>query len=91
MDIENAKLLASTIELFPNPNTGQFTINTDENFDGQMRVLNASGSTVHQEKINNLSGNHDINLEYLPDGLYILQLTDDKTNKKTISKFIIQK
>lgn len=91
MDIENAKVLASTLDLYPNPNTGQFTISTDENFNGQIRILNSSGSIVHQEKTNNYSGNHELNLEYLPDGLYILQLTDNKTNKNTISKFIIQK
>lgn len=70
---------ASKIELFPNPNDGNFYINykSENNNDLLIQIINTNGKTVYSQNIgnNNLSGNNPINIKNLSKGLYQLKIS----------------
>jgi len=76
----------STFQIFPNPNNGHFTLQFDEVFNENansiLRIVNIIGNTVHEEKINTNEPIKMIRVDYLPKGVYFIQLID---NKRTTS------
>lgn len=73
------------IQLFPNPNTGIFTLKAQlpSNDAVNITVNNAIGQVVYKETItpNNSNINTTVKLpDYIPDGVYIIKATNGKLN-----------
>ena len=84
--------LSQSIELFPNPNTGEFTINL--NLDQQVAVsaviLDAQGRVVWNRAIENVNGSvsQSVNLGSDASGVYFLRITAD--NETAVRKVIVE-
>lgn len=83
------------IELFPNPNTGIFTIkgsleNSNINTIG-IRVFNIIGQMVYTDNVspNNNQVNKTLDLGNAPDGIYFVHITGDEGQEK-ILRFTVQ-
>ncbi|HLG35822.1 MAG TPA: T9SS type A sorting domain-containing protein [Bacteroidia bacterium] len=73
------------ITIFPNPSSGIFTIQTEEQFiNSTMTIFNVLGEEILEQKI--LAALTEINLSHHARGIYFLQL---RTSGQTISKKII--
>jgi parallel beta-helix repeat protein len=81
----------AVIELFPNPNSGQFNININANTDAQLAitVINSLGRKVHEALVHVVQGTNrfPINLN-LPAGIYMATL---QVNGETITRSFIVK
>lgn len=77
-------------ELFPNPNSGDFSIKltTQNEQPLELKVVNIAGQLFLYKKIKPFAGTviQDIQLSELPKGLYFVRITNDKecTNQKLI-------
>lgn len=75
------------IALYPNPNTGSFTISGDLQGIGTEEVLvavvNPLGQVIHTQKAGLVAGalHTTINTGYLPSGIYLLQVSADGRSK----------
>ena len=72
--------IANDITIYPNPNSGQFTISLAQ--DAEVLILDVLGREVYNENLN--SGKHKVNLENQVSGLYFIKTTVDgrvKINK----------
>ena len=83
----NTEQLATDIQIFPNPNNGSFTINT--NFDPQeitsIRVLNTVGQMVYQQA--GLPSN-TIQLPFTTTGMFWVEITT--STQKFVKKMVVQ-
>lgn len=79
--------LASEIKMYPNPNNGSFTLETDGNA-GKASILNALGVVVHEIDLNENTKNYDINMSEKPTGIYLLRLSGENSNVST--SFIVE-
>ncbi len=81
------------IELYPNPSTGQFAIRSKAIPAGKydLNVFNSLGKLMYSESGLNIENEflHPLNLSYLTNGIYILQLKNNQTGY--IKRFIINK
>ncbi|MCD6112859.1 MAG: Omp28-related outer membrane protein [Bacteroidales bacterium] len=81
------------INLFPNPNTGLFTINLNSDFNKNLnlKIYNSLGIIVFEQSNIVLKGKYskNMNLNNLPNGVYFLNIYNENIN--TIKKIIIQK
>ncbi|CAN5218077.1 hypothetical protein BH09BAC5_BH09BAC5_26460 [soil metagenome] len=75
---------ANTFSIYPNPNSGIFTILTSER-NGQFEILNSLGQIVWRTKIQEVQS--EINLCGLADGLYFVRMNSE--NGSFASKKII--
>lgn len=82
----NSNLSAAyNCNIYPNPATGKVTVTSDQNM-GYIEIYNITGSLLcNIENIN--SNSKSIDIELLPEGLYILK-TGFSSNAFSISKFI---
>ncbi|MGK2863633.1 MAG: LamG-like jellyroll fold domain-containing protein [Chitinophagaceae bacterium] len=69
------------IQLFPNPSHSLITV-TNIKAGNQMSIFNTQGNLVMRKRANN--GQEIISIGTLPSGVYLLQVTDNENNKKTI-------
>ncbi|GAB4249177.1 MAG: hypothetical protein Kow0079_01730 [Vicingaceae bacterium] len=74
------------VQLFPNPNKGQFQLNINEQDNYTLTVYNSIGEIVIQEKVN--TKNVNINMENQPNGVYMVTLVSADKNFST--KFVKQ-
>jgi len=72
---ESSKMLA----IYPNPGAGLFTIDLkDLKIDSyQLTVTNSLGSTVYSQEIDNTENTFKLDLTFLPEGIYYLNLAND--------------
>lgn len=75
----------SEVVVFPNPTTGKLTIDIKNNPDAKMTISDISGRIL--KEINFSQTVNTINLNYLPDGIYIMSLTD---NYEMITRKIVK-
>ena len=76
------------VNLYPNPNDGQFSLFINKNGKYLMHVYNMLGEIV---KSGEITEQYTFNLKNLPSGQYLLELIDTKdTNQKTTKLFTIQ-
>jgi hypothetical protein len=61
--------------LFPNPNSGLFTINHNSIY--LFELFDLTGNIIWSEKTNKTN----FDLTSIPAGCYLIKLTNDKTNK----------
>lgn len=79
------------LEVYPNPNRGQFSVAMDE-FSGEdviIRVSDMSGNLVHNENVNNFSGNASLNLENAAPGMYLVHVIQG--SQQAVAKIVINK
>ena len=89
--IENNHL-GSSINLFPNPNNGQFTfaVSLTEATNLNFTVLNTLGQVVYAKTENNVTNAVlSCDLSHLAKGIYYANITDSNNNR-TIKKIIIE-
>ncbi len=76
------------IQLFPNPNNGNFRVQIDRTVNGKLIIYNAVGKIVHDQIIS--SNNFELALRNIASGFYILKIIDNKSKTNTILKLIVQ-
>jgi hypothetical protein len=81
------------LQIFPNPNNGQFTVtfNATKNIsDAQLIVTNITGQQVYVEKYSNISNtfSKNINLNGQAAGVYFITLVAD--GQKSVNKLIVR-
>lgn len=83
----------ASINIFPNPGSGNFTLTFNGFGEGnaRIRVINLVGELVHFEtlSLDGLNNSYTLNISHLPSGLYFIQA---ENNKRSLSQRInIQK
>jgi len=81
----------ASLNLYPNPNKGNFTIEleSDSNSDIKVSVADLRGRQIFDRKYaNNGTFNQTINLENTQSGVYLVTITDGV--KKTVKKIVIE-
>lgn len=81
--LTNQTEINNNVVIYPNPTNNNITISNNSLVGVQ--IMSLSGNVVYSQKHN---GMININVENLSNGIYILNLTDGKTNK--FSKFVKQ-
>lgn len=66
---------ASTIDIYPNPSRGRFTVRRESQVPAAFRVQNLSGQVLMQGVLE--SDHVELNLERLPAGMYILNVNQE--------------
>ena len=88
--IDERNSIISETSIYPNPTSGNVNISFNDNARGKynINVFNAIGSLVYSESIDvNSSVIRTINLEEMPNGIYMVQISNDKsTNTQKIIK-----
>lgn len=77
--------------LFPNPSNGEFKIQlSTKSTTITLELFDIRGRLIHSSTLNHLKGDfdEDINLNFIPSGMYILRITDGV--KKSVKKIIIK-
>jgi hypothetical protein len=90
-DIQHNEL-GSAINLFPNPNNGQFNfaVNLTEAANLNFTIINMLGQVVYTKSENNITNAVlSCDLSHLSKGVYYANITDGKNNK-TVKKIIIE-
>lgn len=68
--------LQSGIQLYPNPNEGEFTILSAEGLKGSLlEIYNIGGAVVYSERINQSANNHIVNADF-DSGTYLVRITN---------------
>ena len=75
------------INIFPNPSTGKFTIESKKSYIIDVSIIDLSGKVIYKDSFNNVNSK-EVDLSEFAKGLYILQLNVE--NEKIISKILIE-
>ncbi|TVR79010.1 MAG: T9SS C-terminal target domain-containing protein [Chitinophagaceae bacterium] len=86
-NIEEADL-TSKINVYPNPNSGQFVIETGINTNWQVQIYNVKGSLYYETVT--YGQFLEINLENAQKGLLFIRLTDLETGRFVTNKIIVE-
>ncbi len=79
--IATEDLQNSTVDIYPQPNDGHFTVNTQQA--GEMlTIFDLTGKLVHQEKLHQIG--QQIDASHLPEGQYLVQLEKGRSVTKLI-------
>jgi len=85
-DCENIQDLQDIV-IFPNPNSGIFTVRVPKNQYGSLRVVNMFGQTVYENSFSAIVEKVFVNIPNLSKGVYNLSIIIN--NNKIIKKFTI--
>ena len=87
LSIENNELRTTSIKVYPNPASNEFTISLNNSINADVKIYNMLGKVVYKGATTN--GKIEIkNNEHLTSGLYIVSATTDD-NKTVQTKLII--
>ena len=76
-----------SVKLYPNPNKGSFTIETDIELKmNAVNVFDITGKKVFSEELHKKNSMHQLNLSSIKTGIYIVQI---ETEKGSICKKMI--
>ncbi len=79
------------IDVYPNPNNGEFNVafHIDNTDNYAVKVTNAIGQTVYEEKLDNFSGTYSkkMSLAALRKGVYMLSVSNSKN--ETVKKVLV--
>jgi PKD repeat protein len=80
-----------SVSVYPNPNTGAFTINLETHDQVTIKLINTVGEVVYQSEQISISGQHaeTLKLNNLTNGVYYLRIEGTRTN--LIEKLVISK
>ena len=82
----NEDLILSTAKLFPNPANYQVSVEMDEELeDLDVKILNLNGTVVTKNSAK------ELNIEALSTGLYIVEITNPKTQKTVRKRLVIKR
>lgn len=76
------------VSVYPNPNSGLFTINNNSGKQLTAKLINSLGATV--QLINVVEGSQQINMAYLPSGMYQLLLSNEANNIQQVQRLVKQ-
>ena len=80
--IEGLKSLNDHLHIYPNPNTGQFTLEMDlqEETRLSIKLYHSTGQLIHSEVIGNVTGNYtqQIDLSKYAKGIYYVQIMTEQ-------------
>lgn len=86
----NSQKLTNDIIIYPNPNDGNFIIESKETFNSvTVHIINLQGDMLYNKNFNLNSTQISLNLENLKAGSYLIQLISE--DKSIVKKLIIQK
>ena len=76
------------LTIFPNPGSGEFTLNYDigKETSVSLEVFSVSGQLLMQDHISGLSNQKTLDLSQFPNGIYLLKI---KTDTKVMTKKIV--
>jgi hypothetical protein len=77
-----------SFSIYPNPTSFQFTVKTDVSLQGTIKVLDILGKELLQKSFN--SPLNTIDCSEMPDGVYIVQVTDSKKNILRSQKLVLR-
>lgn len=72
--------IASSLSVYPNPSSDVFFIESNAN--GTVVVNDLLGKTIQSQKI--ISGTSQLDLSHVSNGIYLLKITNDKNESKTM-------
>lgn len=84
----NENKLGEVINLFPNPNTGNF--NLVYKSDIHIEIVDVTGSMIYSEILLFPSGASNLKLD-IGNGVYFVRIADIKTHETIVKKLVIQK
>jgi len=80
-----------TLEIYPNPNNGQFTIsfNVEKQDNYTVKISNTIGQSVYEETLQGFSGKYEkrMDIENYGKGVYMLSVTNSKN--ETVKKVMV--
>ncbi len=82
--------MLSTIEVFPNPANGSFTINNSQYNIKSLSIFNMTGEHVYETAFADIVNPVVMNISALPEGIYFLQFTDEN-GRFSFKKFAIMR
>lgn len=71
--------------LFPNPSNGMITISSNEGGIENIQMFDLAGKIILNETLN-LVFNHQMDLNHLPNGVYLVKINESQTFKLSIQK-----
>jgi hypothetical protein len=80
------EISATSVNVYPNPSNGTFTISLPEGAETVLSVMDLTGKSVYQD---NVSGTTTINLNDMYKGIYLLNIYDTTTNTNVVKKLVI--
>jgi hypothetical protein len=82
---------ANSISLFPNPNSGNFTLSyyLNNNTNADFKIMDVTGRKVYSMIISGTDGKQTISVNDLSNGIYFYQITNDKETLR--GKFVVEK
>ena len=80
------EISATSVNVYPNPSNGTFTISLPEGAETVLSVMDLTGKSVYQD---NVSGTTTINLNDMYKGIYLLNIYDATTNTNVVKKLVI--
>jgi PKD repeat protein len=80
-----------SLDIYPNPNNGQFTVSFNiEKYDNYtVKIANTIGQSVYEETLNNFNGKYEKNMDITTygKGVYMLSITNSKN--ETVKKVMV--
>lgn len=89
LGVKSDTLLEQSLQIYPNPNKGQFTLN----YDGsealkKLEIFSVTGQLLKEISLVNFTNNNEISVPELKSGLYLLNIKTEKAS--AIKKIIIE-
>jgi len=84
--VSTHELANATIDIFPNPAIDHINILVDQKLNYSIRLMNLSGQTL----LSNTNTNR-VDVSNLPNGIYLLELTDLLSKSSIVEKIVVQK
>lgn len=79
LTVGTESIVASSVEVYPNPTSGFFTLNIRDESPMSLEVLNVSGQSVHYQVV---SGSATIDISHLAKGPYVLHLWNNSKQER---------
>jgi len=89
--IDNISNNSDQVTVYPNPNNGQFTLQSS--FDGEslVEIYNVLGEKVFIKNLNSNKGSNSINISQQPNGVYLYRVITENGNLLGEGKIILDK